>query len=55
MIFEDLEKGCTASELGKEYLLFISKVMKNTSFPPKNYYLNFELERLNFTSFGALK
>lgn len=52
---KDLEKNVTADKLGREFFLFMLQIAKNGSFPPKNYYLEFELKRLDFTHFGALK
>lgn len=39
----------------KEFVQFLAQITQNFEFPPDKYYFNFEISRLEFTSFAALK
>jgi hypothetical protein len=43
------------SNFDPELLRFLADISQTYQFPPQNFYFNFELMRLPFTAFGALK
>ena len=54
-ILDQLTAASTTELMTKPFLEFLERVSKNRYYPPQNYLFNFELSRLQFNSFGALK
>ena len=43
------------SNFNKNLLKFLGDISQNFQFPPTKFYFNFEIMRLKFTKFGAIK
>lgn len=54
-LFDKLIEYAKESNFGKDLLIFMADISQNYQFPPQNFYFPFEIQRLNFTSFAALK
>ncbi|CAD8123897.1 unnamed protein product [Paramecium sonneborni] len=51
IIFENLKE----SSFNPEFFSFLAQITQNFQFPPDRYFFNFEVSRLEFNSFGAIK
>ncbi|CAD8122820.1 unnamed protein product [Paramecium sonneborni] len=51
IIFENLKESC----FNPEFFSFLAQITQNFQFPPDQYFFNFEVSRLEFNSFGAIK
>jgi hypothetical protein len=43
------------SNFDPELLSFLANISQNFQFPPQNFFFPFEINRIEFTAFGALK
>lgn len=43
------------SEINPQSIEFLGTIMHNYEFPPQNFLFQFEVNRFEYTSFGALK
>ncbi|KAL4493010.1 hypothetical protein ABPG72_020789 [Tetrahymena utriculariae] len=52
VVIDCLIDNLSESQISKDLILFFAKLTKQYSFPPPNYLTKFELERIQFTSYG---